>query len=163
MTPHRSGMTIISLVVGMAACICITICASVYAYVLVEQACAQNADMDKDAKAAKDYPLYESPDYTDGNYIMIEFSVLDGSGTYFTTYVSIECVDVQLRTDAKSHTSLLCRHTSFSGSNCESATILVPLQEDVAVWQKEIDHWKAVRQAYIDSLPKPKRILPKQR
>lgn len=162
MTPHRSGMTIPTFVVGMAACICITICASVYAYVLVEQACAQNAGTDKDTKAAKDCPLYESPDYTDGSCILVEFTVLDSFGAYFTMRVSVEHIDVQLRVDGKSHTSLLCRDMGFSVGQCESATILVPLEEDVAVWQKEIDRWKTVRQAHLDSLPKPKRILPKQ-
>lgn len=141
--------------IGMLA----VIAASVFAVTAVFA--EENPQNTVDAPVVMDCPLYEAPDYTDASCIMVQFTVLDASGMYFFMNVSLERLDVQVRTDGKDYTSLYCRRIDITGRCVGSATILVPLPEDVAIWQAEVNRWKAIRQRYLDNLPKPKRVLPR--
>jgi len=116
-----------------------------------------------DPKPSRDYPLYEAPEYNNASCIYVTFYVLGASRYSFSMSVDINTIDVQLRTDGGDYTSLFCRGITEAGGSCTSATILVPVKEDVETWRAEVKRWKELRKKYLDSLPKPRRILPKKR
>lgn len=75
--------------------------------------------------------------------------------------VQIMGFSVRLRTDSRDYTSIIFigkLDSSLEPSYAE-AVILVPVAEDVDVWQSEINRWKRMREKYLDQF-KPRRVLP---
>lgn len=111
----------------------------------------------------REYPLYEAPTYTETFYPFVEaYLITSAYGGMAAVYVRLDALTVALRTDGKVHTSLQYWVDPREEKNCKKAVLLVPAKDDVAVWQAEIDRWKKMRQDYLDSLPKPRRILPRR-
>lgn len=109
----------------------------------------------------REYPLFEAPDYSDGGYSYVMFQVLNAIGYPMNMSVSVSFVDVQLRTDGKTHTSLRCSGVEEYSKQCSRATILVPVKEDVDAWKAEVLRWQELRKKFLDGLPKPRRVLPR--
>lgn len=108
---------------------------------------------------ARDYPLYESPNYRHGGS-HVEYRVLSSKNISIRILVLLEFLEVKMRTDGLPHTSLQCHGMNDAKGECKKASMLVPVAEDVAVWQAEIERWRDIRKRYLDSLPKPRRVLP---
>ncbi|MBI2604224.1 MAG: hypothetical protein HYW56_01645, partial [Candidatus Harrisonbacteria bacterium] len=95
-----------------------------------------------DQKPSCDYPLAEAPEYNkDGLYACVTFDVFNAARPSFGMLVRINAIDVQLRTDGGDYTSLYCRGIEETSSRCASATILVPVKEDVEIWRAEVKRW----------------------
>lgn len=116
------------------------------------------------APPQEEWPLYEVARCTGDNvqrasWVWVMFIRGEELGA---ERVEIAGFTVRLRADGKSHTSVMFVG-KLSPVSLEpayhSAVILVPVAEDVAVWQTEIARWKRAREEYLKEL-KPRRVLP---
>ncbi len=87
-----------------------------------------------------------SPPYDKSCESRIDYFDNDSVNTH--AYVLINNFNVRLRTDGKDYTSIILK--SSNGYHFKSVTILVPAQEDVALWQAWIEKYKF----------RPQRLLP---
>ena len=117
----------------------------------------------------KEFPLdkQNSIEYQSGigEYAKIEVLASEYKGAWLSTRtfeIPIANIDVLLRDDKKEYTSIrFSDKRDHYGERWDKATILVPVAEDVLLWQKEIDRFKKMREDYLKSLPRPTRVLPR--
>lgn len=107
---------------------------------------------------------------SDKDELLIGFDIIldDSSSNYHDSIVLLNNITVELRKDDKNFTSALFLRKlnpeqDSRKANCERVVILVPVAEDVALWQEALQmqkKWFDESKKYSNSLTTPRRIIP---